>query len=255
MRQEHRALCFAALRYNGTMWSAADLRGTAAAIAPWWALLTSDIPIDVAEAVRPPEVEPFLSPGGRTFEIAEVEAALEGLSRAGRSLADAGFAMPSQTGRVAGLFSGTGGVPKQPVPAGAVDRRGLVDDRQKTRKHHGRVWQALCLWSAEVVTALAQEGHPVFPGACGENVLIEGVDWATVRPGARLRLGTVVAEVSLPTVPCKQIRPFFNAAAIRRVDHDRHPGCSRWYASVLQPGDVAVGDAVVVEPSAPAGIP
>lgn len=172
------------------------------------------------------------------------------LSFVGREVTARGYGMAHQVGTVAGLFAGAGGLPKHPVEAVRVEQGGVVGDRQKTRKHHGRVWQALCLWSAEVLAELAAEGHPVFPGACGENVLVSGVDWAAIRPGARLRIGSALAEITLPTIPCKQIRPYFASGRIRRVDHDRHPGFSRWYASVVEPGDVAAGDSAVVEPDA-----
>jgi MOSC domain-containing protein YiiM len=226
------------------VWSAADVRGTAAAIEPWWALMTADVPPAVIATLRPPALEPSGIQG-----VEGVEGALVALSRAGRELAAQGYGMAPQQGRVAGVFTGDG-VPKSAVDRAAVALGGLDGDRQKTRKHHGRVWQALCLWSAEVIDTLVSEGHPVFPGACGENLLIEGIDWAGVMPGARMHIGTVLAEISLPTIPCKQIRPFFTGAAIRRIDHDRHPGSSRWYASVVSPGRVAVGDTVVVEPRA-----
>ena len=228
-------------------WSAADVRGTAASIAPWWALLTDGIPADVAARVRPPEIEPFLSQNAPPHELPAVEAALAALSVTARRLASDGFAVPAQAGTVAGIFLGDSGLPKQPVSIAEVTRDGLVGDRQRTRKHHGRVWQALCLWSADVVDTLRAEGHPVFGGACGENLLLSGIDWQTLRPGARLRLGSAVAELSLPTIPCKQIRPYFTASAIRRIDHDRHPGSSRWYATVVEPGQVALGDSVSVQ--------
>ena len=222
------------------MWSAADVQGSAAAVAPWWALLTADLPHDVVARLQPPVPDPV--------GVEQLERALAALSRAGRELAAHGYGMKPQSGTVAGLFTGDGGVPKHAVAAVRVDAGGIVGDRQKTRKHHGRVWQALCVWSAEVVDGLAAEGHPVFPGACGENILVKGIDWAAVRPGARLRLGGVLAEITLPTIPCKQIRPYFAGATIRRIDHDRYPGSSRWYASVVEPGPISAGDVVVVEP-------
>ena len=230
-------------------WSAADVRGTAASVAPWWSLLTSGVPPDTAAALCPPEVAPFLGDAEiKGFGSADVEGALSALSSVARVLAARGYAMPSQTGAVAGIFAGDGGVPKRPVAVAEVSECGVAGDVQRTRKHHGRIWQALCLWPAEVVEALGAEGHPVFAGACGENVLLRGVDWRDVRPGARMRIGTVLAEVSLPTIPCKQIRPFFTGSAVRRIDHDRHPGWSRWYAMVIEPGRIALGDTVEVEP-------
>ncbi|HVM20423.1 MAG TPA: MOSC domain-containing protein [Egibacteraceae bacterium] len=148
---------------------------------------------------------------------------------------------------VAGIFANDGGVPKLPVPSAEVGLRGLVGDRQRMRKYHGGPLQALCLWSAEVVAALQAEGHPVFPGACGENLSLAGLDWSFLEAGARLRIGTVLAELTLPTTPCKQIRPYFADGAIRRVHHDRYPGWSRWYASVVEPGRIALGDRVAIE--------
>ena len=112
------------------------------------------------------------------------------LSAAGRAVVAAGHGPGAPgSGVVDGVFASGGGVPKAPVLSASVGWRGLDGDRQASRKHHGRVWQALCLWSADVVDALAAEGHPVFPGAAGENVSVRGLDWAAVRPGVRLRLG------------------------------------------------------------------
>ena len=208
-------------------------------------MLTADVPLGVVDQLWRPRLDQPAD--GGPAEPEELEAVLSGLSKVARDLAAQGFAAPPQSGRVAGLFLGDGGVPKLPVDRVEVDRAGVIGDRQRTRKHHGRVWQALCLWSASVVAQLQGEGHPVFPGACGENILLDGIDWATLRPGTRIRVGTVLAEISLPTIPCKQIRPFFTSAAVRRVDHDRHPGSSRWYATVVEPGSIAVGDIAQVE--------
>jgi MOSC domain-containing protein YiiM len=230
-------------------WSAADIRGTAASLTPWWSLLTAEVPAEVAAAAAPPALLQLLQRAETVTTPAQAEGALADLSVAARRLATWGYGMTTATGSVAALFLSDGGVPKRAVSRVEVDPTGIAGDRQRTRKHHGRVWQALCLWSAEVVADLQAEGHPVFPGACGENMLVTGVDWGALRPGARLRIGEVLAEITLPTVPCKQIRPFFTSAAVRRVDHDRHPGSSRWYASVVEAGVVKAGDAVVVEPS------
>ena len=44
-----------------------------------------------------------------------------------------------------------------------VDAAGIVGDRQGNRQHHGRPWQALCLFSIYVIDDLA---------ACGCKVLV-----------------------------------------------------------------------------------
>ena len=155
---------------------------------------------------------------------------------------------PSARGTVAQLSTSGGGVPKLPVPAAKVAWHGLVGDRQSDRANHGRPWQALCLWSAEVVEEWARDGHPIAFGTAGENVTVRGLDWGALGPGVRLQLGTAVVQVSSYAIPCAKNAQWFTDGWFKRMAHDVSPGRSRLYASVLQPGAVSVGDAVVVEP-------
>jgi MOSC domain-containing protein YiiM len=154
----------------------------------------------------------------------------------------------ADTGVVVGLHRSAGGVPKRPVPQVTIGRRGLDGDRQATRKHHGRPWQALCLWSIEVIDRLREEGHPIGPGCAGENITIQGIDWAALRVGTRLRIGPVLAEVSAHSTPCVKNARWFEGGDFHRIDHNAHPGWSRLYASVIDTGTVSDGDDVVVEP-------
>ncbi|MGI8662979.1 MAG: MOSC domain-containing protein [Acidimicrobiales bacterium] len=149
-------------------------------------------------------------------------------------------------GTVAGLFRSDGGVPKLAVDEADIDHRGIVGDRQATRAHHGRVWQALCLWSREVIDELRGEGHPIGPGRAGENVTIAGLDWAALRPGVQLRIGEAVAELSSYATPCVKNAQWFLGGDFDRMGHDRDPGISRIYASVITPGAVRLGDRVMV---------
>jgi MOSC domain-containing protein YiiM len=151
-----------------------------------------------------------------------------------------------QHGTVEQISASDGGVPKLAVAAAEVGRRGALGDRQRTRLHHGRPWQALCLWSGDVIDALVAEGHPISPGAAGENVTVRGIDWSRLRAGSVLDIGTVRCQLSAPAMPCSNINRWFADCDSRRIDHERHPGWSRWYASVLQPGHLATGDAVEV---------
>ena len=151
------------------------------------------------------------------------------------------------TGTVAQLALSDGGVPKAAVESVQVDHRGVIGDRQATRKHHGRPWQALCLWSAEVIEQLKADGHPIFPGAAGENVTVEGIDWSTVVMGTRLQIGTVLAQISAPAVPCAKNAQWFSDRDFNRIHHGNGP-ISRLYATVVEPGTIATGDPAVVEP-------
>ncbi len=54
-------------------------------------------------------------------------------------------------GKVVGIQASTNSVPKTSIARGIVNCDGLVGDRQMARTHHGRPWQALCIWSDEVI--------------------------------------------------------------------------------------------------------
>jgi MOSC domain-containing protein YiiM len=170
------------------------------------------------------------------------------LSDVGRGIHLLGAGAPTQEGTVAQLNVSDGGVPKKPVEEAEVGDRGLVGDRQAARQHHGRPLQALCLWSTEVIDALRAEGHPIEPGLAGENVTLSGIDWTTIQPGVQLLIGDVLAEISAWSTPCVKNAAWFVDRDVHRIDHDRHPGWSRAYAWVREPGTIRHGDRVVVEP-------
>lgn len=171
----------------------------------------------------------------------------EELHHVRRDLAAAGLLPRTAEGTVVALHRGAGGVPKQPVRAVEVDHGGVVGDRQATRRHHGSPWQALCIWSEEVVADFAAAGHGIAPGCAGENITVAGLRWGDVRPGVRLAIGTVGCEISSYAVPCRQNARWFADRNFDRIHH-RHGPVSRMYATVLEPGSIAVGDRVVVEP-------
>lgn len=152
----------------------------------------------------------------------------------------------STRGSVSGLFTSPGGVPKLATTSAEVGFRGIKGDRQATRRHHGRAWQALCLWSSDVVDALQAEGHPIGPGFAGENVLISGLDWRDALPGAQVQIGDMLCEISLYALPCAKNAAWFTDGDFERMHHRREEGVSRVYATVLKLGVVHQGDTVVL---------
>jgi MOSC domain-containing protein YiiM len=161
-----------------------------------------------------------------------------------------GNLVATQHGVLVQISRSSGGVPKLAVESAEIDRRGIVGDVQKTRVHHGRPWQALCLWSSDVIDTLVGEGHPIEAGSAGENLTIGGIDWATLRAGTIIDIGPVRCQLSAPATPCSKNRQWFRNGEIDRMDHDLNPGSSRWYASVLVPGTITTGAAVTIAPSA-----
>ena len=149
------------------------------------------------------------------------------------------------TGTIVQLNRSGGGVPKLPIPEAQVTRLGIEGDVQRNRRFHGGPKRALCLYSLERIQQLQSEGHPIVPGATGENITIQGLDWATLSPGVRLALGDEVeAEVTSYTVPCKQIAAAFRDGKFTRISQKLHPGDARLYARVLREGRLAVGQEV-----------
>ena len=151
------------------------------------------------------------------------------------------------TGSVVQVSASKGGVPKRALSAAEVGYRGLVGDTQRVRIHHGRPWQALCIYADEVIEMLQREGHPIARGSVGENITVRGLPWEQVRPGVILRIGTVLAHVQAYAVPCATNREFFLGGDFHRMNSNRGP-VSRVYATVLTPGRVAAGDEVILEP-------
>jgi MOSC domain-containing protein YiiM len=146
---------------------------------------------------------------------------------------------------VASLSVSRGGVPKLPIDEDEVTLVGLAHDHQRLRKLHGGPERALCLFPIERIDALRAEGHPIVPGAVGENITTEGLDWDTVIPGARFAIGaSVVIEIASYTEPCNQIASAFAGRSFRRIDQLRYPGWARVYARVLHVGHVKVGDRI-----------
>jgi MOSC domain-containing protein YiiM len=149
----------------------------------------------------------------------------------------------SATAVVSGLFLSDGGVPKTAVDSVEIGYRGVLGDRQASRAHHGRPWQALCLWSSDVVADFAKAGHPIHPGSAGENVSIRGLDWSQARPGVRLQVGAVRVTLTAYAIPCQQNARWFTDGDYEHMSHERSDH-SRLYALVDQPGRISVGDSV-----------
>jgi MOSC domain-containing protein YiiM len=137
-----------------------------------------------------------------------------------------------------------GGVPKTPVDEAVIDISGIVGDDQSDKEHHGSLDQALCLYSLEVIEALQAEGNPIAPGTTGENLTITGLEWESLVPGTRVRLGQTLAQVTHFTTPCNTIAGSFADRKSARIHQSAHPGWSRVYAKVIIGGVIRTGDDV-----------
>ena len=128
----------------------------------------------------------------------------------------------------------------------AVGRLGLEGDEQADLSVHGGPDKAIHhyaydhypFWRALIA------GQPLLdaPGAFGENVSTLGMTESEVCLGDRFRLGTALVEVSQGRQPCwKQGHRLSDPTVTARIVAYRNSG---WYYQVIEPGEVAAGDAI-----------
>ena len=185
---------------------------------------------------------------GRVWRLGEIAWLLSAHEREHREEIEAMLGRKEPGGRVASLNVSPGGVPKRPIFRARLGELGLEGDAHRNRMHGGPT-AALCLFSLELIDRLRAEGHPIFPGAVGENVTVSGVDWVRVNPGDRFRIGPTLVEVTRYTTPCLNIRGAFVGEDFSRILATKHQGESRAYARVVEEGEITVGDPVVYQPA------
>jgi MOSC domain-containing protein YiiM len=148
------------------------------------------------------------------------------------------------SGRLESINVSGGGVPKLPVAAATIGPAGVEGDRQRDLRYHGGPERAVSLFSAEVIAALAAEGHPIRAGSTGENLTVSGVRWSEVVPGVELTVGAVRLLVTRFAAPCRNIEASFAGGQFVRISEKSNSGWSRVYARVLEGGRVRIGDEV-----------
>jgi MOSC domain-containing protein YiiM len=129
----------------------------------------------------------------------------------------------------------------------AVHAEGLEGDVQVDRRHHGgpdRAVYAYAQADAEHWAEALQRDIP--PGTFGENLRIHGLDVSGARVGERWRTQRgLVLEVSAPRLPCRVLQGFLDVPdMIARFNSAGRPGA---YLRVIEQGQVAAGDRIVVE--------
>ena len=145
-------------------------------------------------------------------------------------------------------ISTQGGVPKLPIDKAQIKFEGVDGDFNKfrTEKKNSTGTRAVTLFSLEQIEKLKSEGHAIDVGTTGENITIEGVEWPSLEVGARMMIGEAMIELSEPTAPCSKIGKSFIDGAFSRIDHELELGWSRWSASVIEEGEVEVGNQVII---------
>jgi MOSC domain-containing protein YiiM len=146
----------------------------------------------------------------------------------------------------------SGGVPKRPVAEAVVTPLGIRGDSHDHPQIHGGPRKALLLMAMETIEQLKARGYPLFAGALGENITMQGIDPKQLRAGHQFRLGTAVIELTKLRVPCAtldvygpEIRGEIFDAQVKAGDAaSPRWGMSGFYAKVLADGLVRPGDPI-----------
>jgi MOSC domain-containing protein YiiM len=123
-----------------------------------------------------------------------------------------------------------------------VLRAGLEGDEQAALDVHGGDDRAVLAYAAGNYAAFRAEADPLdLPlGSFAENLTLEGPDERTVCIGDRVRLGSVLLEVSLPRTPCGTITLATGVAGL--FEREKQSGRSGWLCRVLEEGELREGD-------------
>jgi MOSC domain-containing protein YiiM len=146
------------------------------------------------------------------------------------------------------------GIFKVPVTGRVWMRRtNLEGDGQADLVNHGGEDKAVYAYPAEHYAAWGSELDAQLPyGQFGENLTIEGVNEDSAHVGDRFRIGDAEVEVTQPRVPCFKLGIRMGSPAfVKRFQQSERSG---FYLRVVQEGQVAAGDAVVLTRSDPAGL-
>jgi len=150
-------------------------------------------------------------------------------------------------GSIVGLFAALqGGVPKPSVQLLNILDHGCVGDKQNDTMHHGGPNRAVCLFSSEVVNRLHNEGHPIYPGSVGENILVQGIPWDVISIGTQFHFNQVILEITSDAPPCRTIKDSFLNEEFKCISAKIYPHSTRWYAKVIQSGEVVTGENVIL---------
>lgn len=239
--------------YDRNQWNEQDASRTLAHAGAFLVEWSSDAPPELMDQLDARRIDDLKAISSSPDLYDEIHHLWHGLVSIADVRRTAGDAVHRQTGSLTQVSTSNGGVPKTAVDTATVGLRGLEGDTQEARAHHGRPWQAVCLWSQEVIDGFAADGHPIKSGAAGDNLTLSGIDWDTLHGGTIIQVGDrdtgVRLQLSAPAVPCQKNAQWFTDGEISLMDHDLHPGSSRWYASVIRTGSVSPGDTVTVSPN------
>ncbi|HEX4694065.1 MOSC domain-containing protein [Sphingomonas sp.] len=119
---------------------------------------------------------------------------------------------------------------------------GVEGDFRGAMKGQPHKRQVTLIEAGDWATAQALVGHNQPWQERRANLLVEGLDLPQ-RPGARLRVGTALLEVTIETAPCDRMEALADGLRAALTPDWRGGVCTK----VIEEGAIAVGDAIGIE--------
>lgn len=136
---------------------------------------------------------------------------------------------------------------KQPVDGRVrVEGVNLAGDDQADRSVHGGRHKAVYSYAREDIDWWESELERELPdGVFGENLTTREIELTDLEIGDRVRIGTVLLEVSEPRFPCWKLGARFqDPLMLKRFAKALRPGA---YFRIVEPGELGAGDKMKVE--------
>jgi MOSC domain-containing protein YiiM len=131
-----------------------------------------------------------------------------------------------------------------------VHALGIEGDDVADKKHHGGTYQAVYAFAREDIDVWTERlGQEIRDGQFGENLTTSGIDVNEALIGEQWRIGTTVFQVADVRIPCNVFKNWMgrtgydDTAWVKRFTIEGRPGP---YLRVVQPGEIAAGDAIEV---------
>lgn len=123
----------------------------------------------------------------------------------------------------------------------AVQALGIIGDQQGNLSVHGGPEKAIYGYPLSGYAAWAAEfpGLAMVPGAMGENLVVTGMDEASVHIGDIIRCGTALLQIAQIREPCSTFGAIHGTTRVVRA-MTRSGRCG-WYYRVLEPGSIEAG--------------
>ena len=137
------------------------------------------------------------------------------------------------------------GLPKEKVSKGIITFNGIEKDFNNYRKlkKKNTLDMAIMILSMDIINQLQLEGWPVRPGDLGENLTLDNVNYNSLKPGNKYKIGNVELQISFICAPCKKLENLKYVGLskigsfIKTLKNRRG-----WYCKVLKEGIIKGGD-------------